>query len=307
MADTTTANIGLLIADLNDVFNFGAHVENNFTVIDSLMGLVKCTSLTRPSNTYGGQGIYETDTARVAVNTNTKASPTWAYVTSMMLYVTSATRPTLGLVNGLLIYESDTKALAIYTAGAWRYVTAVICTSSTRPASPSLGLEIYETDTLRTLKWSGSAWIALLGSLPTVPTTTASNGTATSGTTETQDMVLGTYQCTLVNGQRYEAKMNGLIGSGSVAGDVYDIKIRDSGSASAPTSSSTLIAFTQWVCPAAGGAGQATVPLAGTFVSGSSGTHTLGMFAQRVSGTGVFTPVSGTLARELFVHELGNS
>lgn len=307
MADTTTANIGMLIADLNDVFNFGAHVEANFTTIDSLMGLVKCTSLTRPSNTYGGQGIFETDTGRVAVNTNTKASPTWTYVTSTALYVTSTTRPTLGLVNGLTIFESDTRALAVYTAGSWRYVTEVICTSSTRPASPSLGLEIYETDTLRTLKWSGSAWVALLGSLPTVPVTTTSNGTSTSGTTETLDSVLGTYQCTLVNGQRYVATLNNLIGGATVAGDLYQLKIRDSGSASAPTSSSTLVAFSQWYCIASGGAGQTGVQLQGTFVAGSSGTHTLGFFAQRVAGSGVFTPLSGNLARELFVHEMGNS
>ena len=306
MADSLTPNIGALIADPGDVIQYANHVGNNFTLFDSLMGLVKCTSVTRPTDTYGGQGIYETDTGRIAVNTNTKASPTWTYVTSTLLYVTSSTRPTLGLVNGLLIYESDTKALAIYT-GSWRYLTAVICTSSTRPASPTAGEEIYETDTLRTLKWSGSAWIALLGSLPTVPTSTTSNGTSTSGVTETMDSVLGTYQFTAVAGQRYEVKLNNLIGGATVAGDLYQLKIRDSGSASTPTSSSTLVAFSQWYCIASGGPGQTGVQLQGTFVAAGSGTHTLGFFAQRVAGTGTFAPLSGNLARELFVHELGNS
>jgi hypothetical protein len=102
MADTLTPNIGALVADPNDPVNYTAHIGNNWTLFDSLMGLVKCTSITRPSNTYGGQGIFETDTGRVAVNTNTKASPTWTYVTSTIFSATSTTRPTLGLVNGLL-------------------------------------------------------------------------------------------------------------------------------------------------------------------------------------------------------------
>lgn len=159
MADTTTPNLGLLIADLNDVFNFGAHVEANLTTIDSLMGLVKCTSSTRPSNTYGGQGIYETDTLRVAVNSGTKGAPVWTYLTSGVLAYTSGTRPTVNLVAGMLIYETDTDALVRYTGTAWKYATIVVCTSATRPTTAiAAGTAIYETDTHRYLVYSGSAW-----------------------------------------------------------------------------------------------------------------------------------------------------
>ena len=35
----------------------------------------------------------------------------------------------------------------------------IICTSSTRPASPFEGQTIYETDTDKELTWSGSAWV----------------------------------------------------------------------------------------------------------------------------------------------------
>lgn len=145
-----------------------------------------------------------------------------------------------------------------------------------------------------------------IGYCPTAPISTASNGTATSGTTETADAVLGNYTFTALAGTRYEVTMNNLVGSGTVAGDVYQVKIRDGG-ASAPTTSSTLIAFSQWVPPAAGGAGQETIPLQGTFFVSGSGVHTLGFFAVRVSGTGVFTPVSGNLARELFVTAMGTN
>lgn len=47
----------------------------------------------------------------------------------------------------------------------------IVCTSSTRPASPTEGMHIYETDTDRTLRWDGSAWSGLQSS-----TVTASGG-----------------------------------------------------------------------------------------------------------------------------------
>lgn len=47
------------------------------------------------------------------------------------------------------------------TDGA-RYKDAIIvCTSTTRPSSPTEGMHIYETDTDKTLKWDGAAWIEL--------------------------------------------------------------------------------------------------------------------------------------------------
>ena len=40
---------------------------------------------------------------------------------------------------------------------------ATICTSSTRPAIPTTGAIIYETDTTRTYIWSGSSWLQVIG------------------------------------------------------------------------------------------------------------------------------------------------
>jgi len=45
-------------------------------------------------------------------------------------------------------------------AGLWSGTT--VCTSSTRPASPYTGQLIFETDTGKVQKWSGSAWVELL-------------------------------------------------------------------------------------------------------------------------------------------------
>lgn len=50
----------------------------------------------------------------------------------------------------------------IVQATQWPAVTTgtIICTSSTRPASPFAGQSIYETDTSLSLTWSGSAWVS---------------------------------------------------------------------------------------------------------------------------------------------------
>lgn len=143
--------------------------------------------------------------------------------------------------------------------------------------------------------------------IPATPVSTTSLGTATSGTTETLDSVLGTYQFSAVSGQRYQVFLNGLHGNGNVVADLFEVRIRDSGSASAPTTGSTLIAAAGWYCAATGGPGRTLIPVSETFVSGSTGTHTLGVFAVRLAGTGIFTPASpaGGTGRELYVVSLG--
>lgn len=139
------------------------------------------------------------------------------------------------------------------------------------------------------------------------PQATSSNGTATpsggSGAgTETFDAVLGYYAVSLVSGRRYLAVFNGLIGNGDTAADNYSLRIRNSGTSSNPTSSSTQIAQVNWYVPAAGTTGRGAIPLAGSFIAPATGTNTFGVSAARVVGTGVFTPVG---SRELYVMYLG--
>lgn len=143
------------------------------------------------------------------------------------------------------------------------------------------------------------------------PTSTSSAGTVTpaggSGAgTETMDAVLGTYQCTLIAGRRYMAIMNGLTGNLSVAADIYVCNIRNSGSSSTPTAASTLVAQSQWTATNTGTSGRTPIPLAGSFIAPASGLNTLAFFAQRIGGTGQFTPVSpNSGTRELLVMYLG--
>lgn len=140
------------------------------------------------------------------------------------------------------------------------------------------------------------------------PISTSSNGTASSGTTETFDAVLGYYQATLISGRRYMAIMNGLVGNAGVAADVYTLQIRNSGTSSNPTSSSTLVAQSEWYGAVAGSGGRQGIVLQGSFIAPATGTNTFGMSSTRVAGSGSFTPVTAGNAaavRELFVIYLG--
>lgn len=136
---------------------------------------------------------------------------------------------------------------------------------------------------------------------------TTSTGTACAGTTETLDSVLGTLQFAAVTGRRYRVVMTGLVGNGGANGDTYAVRIRDSGSASAPTNTSTLVAEQEWVAQVAGSGGRGPINLEDSFVAASAGTHTLGFFSVRIAGSNNFTPVSPpTLPRRIYVYDVGN-
>lgn len=129
-------------------------------------------------------------------------------------------------------------------------------------------------------------------------------GTASAGTTEVRDAVLGNYTFTSVAGRRYEAHLNGLVANGSVVGDLFAVNIRNGG-ASTPTATSPLCATVQAYIPAIGVSGRVTCQLLGSFVPGA-GVQTLSCFTVRVLGSGVSTPVSSTYApRELYVVDVG--
>jgi hypothetical protein len=136
--------------------------------------------------------------------------------------------------------------------------------------------------------------------IPTTPTATASTGTPTSGTTETLDAVLGTYQFTAAASSRYRIIYSGLKFSGTAVADLYTVNIRNGG-ASTPTAASPLVATSAKYIPATGGAGQEAVWLSKTFLP-AAGVVTLGAFAVRSTGSGVGTPIGD---RELYVEYMG--
>lgn len=159
--------------------------------------------------------------------------------------------------------------------------------------------------------WLASQIGPLAPPVTAAPVSTNLPGTATSGTTETFDAVLGFYQCNVTAGRRYQAVMLGLHGNCGVANDIYSLQIRDSGTSSNPTAASTLVAQAQWTSTTTGSLSRVPIPLSNTFTATSSGLHTFGFSATRISGTGSFTPeppnANGTaqFIRELFIMYLG--
>ena len=93
----------------------------------------------------------------------------------------------------------------IVQATQWPAVTTgtIICTSSTRPASPFAGQQIYETDTSKSLIYSGSVWQppwnTAWGSVA-APATWGSNSITS---TSTADTTLASVTFVAVAGRRY--------------------------------------------------------------------------------------------------------
>jgi hypothetical protein len=115
--------------------------------------IMVATSSSRPANPITGDTVYETDTGMFAVNVG---SSTWRY--RNIFPCTSSTRPTSNVSTGAMIYETDTKRVLVNNAGTWeqKAFSNFVCTSSTHPAAPFQGLEIYETDTGFNAVYTGS-------------------------------------------------------------------------------------------------------------------------------------------------------
>lgn len=135
--------------------------------------------------------------------------------------------------------------------------------------------------------------------LMATPASTSTDGTATSGTTDTRDAVLGNYTFTAVANRRYRVTCTGTL-NGSVAGDRFTLQVRDGG-ASTPTSGSTSLGSTPKYMPSTASNGRDGFYLSTTFTP-SAGTRTLSLFVSRFNGTGIGTPVG---FRELYVEDIG--
>lgn len=138
----------------------------------------------------------------------------------------------------------------------------------------------------------------------TAPLQNSNIGTPTSGSTETFDIILGYYQVNLIFGHWYRVVLDGMIGNGGVAGDQQTLNIRNSQSSSNPTSSSTLVAQTEWHCVTAGSGGRTGIPISSPFQCVSGGINTFGFSSVLNSGTGPFTPVG---SRSLYVVDIGGN
>lgn len=136
--------------------------------------------------------------------------------------------------------------------------------------------------------------------IKTAPTIASSDGTSTSGTTETRDAVLGNYVFTAEANRRYRAKLTIERLGSSVVDDLYTVRIRDGG-VSTPTAASTLLAQAAKLVNLVGGIGEESLTVEATFTA-TAGTHTLSAFIIRSNGSGTGS-MRGT--RQLYVEDIG--
>jgi hypothetical protein len=190
-----------------------------------------------------------------------------------------------------------------------RYLS--VADRAARNPTPNEGEFSYLLDQNELDSYDGAAWQYVWSAhaprgIIVAPTTSGSNGTATSGGTETLDTVLGTYSFTAVTGRRYEVHYNNCKINASVADDLYEFRIRNGG-ASTPTALSALVAAFAVGVHVNGGTGQVGANVLGTFVPGA-GVVTLGVFLVRIAGSGVGTPIAPTagILRELYAVDIGN-
>lgn len=195
---------------------------------------------------------------------------------------------------------------------------AVNCTSGTRPASPWNDMLIYETDTGLYRIRSGGAWVTVgrtdtvlnglfapypKGLLKTV-TRTADTSTATSGTTETRDAVLGDYQYTAPANRRIRVTIEGELEISVTERVRAQVRVRDSGTASTPTTASTQVIDHAVELTTAGSTGRVGFTFSSTY-NPAAGVHTLSLFLLRNSGASALITAVGE--RQLYVEDIGNN
>jgi len=130
--------------------------------------------------------------------------------------------------------------------------------------------------------------IGLVGSV----VSTGSNGTVTSGTTETVDAVLGTLTFTALASRTYRINLHGRGLSGSVTADRFSVKFRYTIDGSTPTASSTLADHDHayLIGAVTGTNGVSTFSYQALIVPGAA-TVKVVVTTTRTVGTGTATPV----------------
>lgn len=214
---SSTTRLGLLKPAPSDTVDVTAQLDNNYDLIDNAVGYLVCTSSTRPSSPFSGQGIYETDTRRRWLWDGTvwrEASPLVSVLGSPFT-VTSQT--TLQTVTG---FNLPVAASTTYT------LDALFAYSSATAADAQIGL---------TLPAGASMLLAGRG-LPT-------SATATAGTVETTAITSGAVQLGAAGvGTVCTAAAAGVITVGATAGTVQVTFAQITS-----TASNTVLAANSWL------------------------------------------------------------
>lgn len=105
----------------DDLVDVTAHISNNYSLIDKLLGVVRFTTAAgKPTtNNYEGKIAQEIDNGNLFIYDGAQ----WQILPGSTFTCTAATRPSAGtytLYEKLQIFETDTKAIGYYLEGTWR-------------------------------------------------------------------------------------------------------------------------------------------------------------------------------------------
>jgi hypothetical protein len=156
---TFTTRGDLILPDGSDLIT-RAVFNANMTQLASLLGVIVCTSLTRPSTPYSGQVLYETDTFKLVLRN--AANSAWTSVDSPVIECTSITRPASSFA-GQMIYETDTLTIRVRNAAnsAWVIAGGISIVSNTSDVTaPYTGQFVFELTSISLKRRSsGGAWV----------------------------------------------------------------------------------------------------------------------------------------------------
>lgn len=158
MADTLTSK-GFKILDPNLAYDVNKF-NDNFTLANTLIGTIVCTSTTRPStNLFDGMTLWETDTLRFVV----RVSAAWVPVPSRAVVANQAARDAIVTKwDGLVVYRQDKDWQEIYDGTAWRVQGTVTVAALADITNPITGqLAVLSTDSYL-YRYTGSAWQAVV-------------------------------------------------------------------------------------------------------------------------------------------------
>lgn len=198
-------------------------------------------------------------------------------------------------------YKTFTAGTTLPSADVQSYLmnqAVIVCTSATRPASPVMGMVIYETDTGNyqyCQSPTGPIWGPIRTRL-TYATSTASLSTTTTTfikDTGCGDIVVVSPSATQVYWRvRYVARPQSDTAAATVDFRIYD------GGASSPTTASTLLTGASMYLDGVGLAAASMLECE-EIVTLSVGTHTLAAFYGRTNGAGNVRPAFPTGPRLL--------
>lgn len=155
MTITTTPRLALT-KDSNTELYSVERVNANADKIDANIGVIMCTSSTRPSTPYDGMQIYEKDTGLHGV---WRADLSAWSIPRAGLYASSS-RPTLGIYEGYTFYRTDYDWHEVYDGSVWRTVGAQTTSSLSNITNPKVGQTAILTTDYWEYRWNGSVWTA---------------------------------------------------------------------------------------------------------------------------------------------------